>query len=85
MERAQSLAKTTAADRRSGGCGVVARKGIGITAADNDLIDPSLRHRLAVAHGNAIVPGGVHILSVYLKDSEGLTEYYLRCCTRLQL
>ena len=27
---------------------------------------------------SAIVPGGLHVVSVYLKDSEGLSEYNLR-------
>ena len=73
-----SLAKTTAADRGSGGCAVVTRKGIGITAVDEELIAEEFRHRLAVAHVSAIVPGGVRVISVYLKDSEGLSEYNLR-------
>ena len=73
-----SLAKTTAADRGSGGCAVAARRGIGIAAADEGLVDAAFQHRIAVAHVSAVVTGGIHVISVYLKDSEGLSEYNLR-------
>ena len=51
---------------------------MGFTPVDQLLISPDLRHRVAAAHVSAIVPGGIHIISVYLKDSEGLSEYNLR-------
>ena len=73
-----SLAKTTEAGRGSGGCAVAARRGTGITPISTDIIAPDLRHRLSAAHVSAIIPGGIHVISVYLKDSEGLTEYNLR-------
>ena len=73
-----SLAKTTKADKGSGGCAVVARKGLGIAAAGEELVADTFQHRLATAHVNAVVPGGLHIISIYRKDSDGLSEYNLR-------
>ena len=73
-----SLAKTTEADRASGGCAVAARRGIGVAPAGNDIIEEAYAHRIAAAHINAVVPGGFYVISVYLKDTEGLSEYNLR-------
>ena len=73
-----SLARTTEADRGSGGCAVAARKGTGITAVDDGLVADQFTHRIVAARVKAIVPSGVHILPVYLKDSDGLSEYNLR-------
>ena len=46
-------ALTTAADKGSGGCAVVTRKGIGITGAGEDLIANAFTHRVAAAQVNA--------------------------------
>ena len=57
---------------------MLASKGIGVAGAGEELIAAAYRHRIAAAHVNAVLPGGLHVISVYLKDSEGLTEYNLR-------
>ena len=71
-------AKTTEAGKGSGGCGVLARKGTGVAPADSDLVAEDVKHRISAAFVNAVVPGGFHVISVYLKDSDGLSEYNLR-------
>ena len=73
-----SLAATTEAGKGSGGCAVTVRKGIGISPADEGLVSAQFAHRIAAAHVSGVVAGGVHIISVYLKDTEGLSEYNLR-------
>ena len=72
------LARTTEAGRGSGGCAVAAKKGTGISPVDPKLIAPDMRHRLAAYHVSGVIPGGLHLISVYLKDSEGLSEYNLK-------
>ena len=71
-------ARTTEAGRGSGGCAVAARRGTGITPVERELVSHDLRHRITAAHVNAVIPGGLYFISVYLKDSEGLSEYNLR-------
>ena len=73
-----SIARTTEAGKGSGGCVTACRKGIGITPTDNDLIANDSVHRISAAHVNAIAPGGLHVIAVYLKDTDGLSEYKLR-------
>ena len=67
----------TEADRGSGGCGVAAKKGTGITPVEQSLIAEEYQHRLSAAWVNAVVPGGLQIISVYLPDTEGLSPYNL--------
>ena len=73
-----SQAKTTEAGRGSGGCAITARRGTGISPVESGLIAPEMKHRIAAAHVNAIVPVGVYMISIYLKDTEGLSEENLR-------
>ena len=73
-----SLARTTEAGEGSRGCAVAGRKGVGISPADEGLVAEEFRHRFAAAFINTLVLGGIHSISVYLKDSEGLSEYNLR-------
>ena len=72
------VAKTNDSGRGSGGCAVAARLGTGVTPVDADLILPEFRHRISAAHVSAVMKGGIHVISVYLKDSVGLTDYNLR-------
>ena len=68
-----SAAHPTSGHSGSGGCAVLVRAGSGITAAADTLVRDLYRHRIAVAWVDGIVKGGVHCVSVYLRDSEGLT------------
>ncbi len=67
-------AHQTSAHHGSGGCAVFARKGTGITPIANDLIPAGLRHRLTVTWADMVVKGGVYLISLYPKDSEGMSE-----------
>ena len=67
-----SEAHRTAADRASGGCMVAVRRGCGITP--HTAVKDGFRHRFHVAWAAALMRGGVHLGSVYLRDSEGLSE-----------
>ena len=44
-----STARTTAAGRGSGGCGVAVKKGAGITPIDTSKLDTTLPHRISAA------------------------------------
>ena len=63
------LALRTAADRGSGGCGVLVKKGIGLSKSTHD-VKPELKHRIHHAWMGGITKGGVHCISVYLRDGE---------------
>ena len=62
----------TAANRASGGNAIAAKKGTGITPHDGIVAD-GFGHRIHVAHVSAVVRGGVHCGSIYLKFGEGLS------------
>ena len=79
----QAAAWRTAACKASGGAAVGARRGVGITDVTDSLVKNQLAHRIAVAHVNAIIPGGIFIVSVYLRTSEGLTEANLQILREL--
>ena len=64
-------AKATPLGGTSGGVAVSARKGIGLTPHPH--FDEGFRHRLACAWAGGIMRGGVHLVSVYLQDSIGMT------------
>ena len=67
-------ARHTAADRGSGGCGVAVKKGSGISAVSTSDLDPEAKHRIAAAWVDVVIKGGITIISVYMADSEGLSE-----------
>ena len=50
------------------------RKGTGIAPVANHSIPPSMAHRPLLTWTNAIVKGGVHNLTAYLRHSQGLSE-----------
>lgn len=61
----------------SAGCGVVASRDIGLSPLGVCETDHQHRTRFAGACANAVVKGGVHVFSIYLKDSVGLNDYNL--------
>ena len=65
-------AKLTAADKASGGCVVSARRGIGIY--QHNIVNEAVEHRLCFAWIGGIIRGGMHCGSIWLKDSEGLSQ-----------
>ena len=68
-----SLAWKTAADKASGGVSVLCRRGFGLQDASMNLVPEQLRHRVTIARINAIIPGGFYLVSIYLRDSEGMS------------
>ena len=52
----------------------MARSGCGISPVESSAIRDGVSHRLAISWIDAVVRGGVHMLSVYFRDSEGLSE-----------
>ena len=65
-------AKAGAATLASAGTAVAARRGIGIAAHD-DLVADGYQYRLHFAWVGAVMRGGLHCGSIYLRDSEGLS------------
>jgi len=58
----------------SGGCAVFARRGTGVAQPPGLQVPEGLRHRIVVAWAAGLLPGGVHIISIYLIDGAGLNE-----------
>ena len=54
---------------------MLARKGTGVAPADKALVSLELQHRISVAWVNAIVPGGVFFISVYMQAAALLNEH----------
>ena len=67
------LAHPTAGTAGSGGCSVLAKKGTGIAPAQASTFPDGSQHRLELTHVNAVLKGGLHCLSNYLIDGEGLS------------
>ena len=67
-----SSAHRTAADKASGGCVIAVKGGHGIQAVGK--IKDGYEHRVLFSWTSAVLAGGLHIGSVWLRDSEGLTE-----------
>ena len=68
-----SLAHRTSIHHGSRGCATVARAGIGIAPAAQCCIHDDLQHRLQVTWVAGVCKGGIYMLNVYVKDSEGLS------------
>ena len=45
-----------------------------MTGNSDDLIPEGVQHRVAFSHVGAIVKGGLHLGSVWLRDTEGMTD-----------
>ena len=69
-----STAHPTACNLGSGGNMVFARKGTGITPHLNVGIPDGTAHRIHLAWVDAVLRGGLHCMSIYLRHSEGLSE-----------
>ena len=69
-----SRAHRTAQYHGSGGNAILARKGIGIAPIADTVIRADLRHRLQASWVGGVCKGGIYIISIYLKDAEGLSE-----------
>ena len=63
-----SSALAIAADRASGGCAVASRRGVGIAEHEHIVMD-GFEHRMHFAWVGGVLRGGLHIGSIYLKDS----------------
>ena len=74
-------AKPMAANSASGGTIVAVRRGIGLQPAAET--DESYDHRVGSAWVGGICKGGMHVVSVYMKDSEGLSELNMTILARL--
>ena len=69
-----SMAHKTAAARGSGGVGIFARKGQAVEDLTAKLVPAGFEHRIGVAWVGAVCKGGLHVLSLWPKDSEGMSE-----------
>ena len=69
-----TMAHKTAAARGSGGVGIFARKGQPMEDLTAKLVPAGYEHRIGVAWVAAVCKGGVHIVSLWPKDSEGMSE-----------
>ena len=72
-----TLAHLTATNAASGGMGVAARVGIGIQDNTDKAVPPAFRHRIALAHVNAVFKGGLTVGSIWLRHTEGVSELNL--------
>ena len=70
---AVATALRTAADKGSGGCIVGAKRGIGI-AGHEHVVSEAIKHRCCFAWVSAMLKGGVHFGSIYLKDLVGMDD-----------
>ena len=68
-----SPAHATSITGTSGGTAVASRKGLGHIPCHN-AIKEEYRHRIGAAWLGAVQKGGVHFVTVYLKDGEGISQ-----------
>ena len=80
-----SPAWRTAADSGSAGCAVLAARGIGLAEPPGLVIKESVRHRIVIGWGSAMLKGGVHLASLCLKDGAGLNDDNLELLQELAL
>ena len=64
-------AKRLPSGHASGGCAVASRRGIGIAGPKQEVVAEGFHFRIHRAWVNGVVRGGVHVFSVYAKDSIG--------------
>ena len=72
----------TAADAASAGVGVAARRFVGI-CPHPQFVAPEYLHRIGAAWIGGLTRGGVHVITVYLYDSEGASERNLELLRQL--
>lgn len=58
--------------RATGGCAVLASGGVGVSEGISKMVDGDLRNRLQHAWCGCALRGGVHCISIYLRDSVGV-------------
>ncbi len=68
-------AHKTAALRGSGGMGIFARKGQAVADLASNLVPEGYQHRIAVGWVDAVLKGGIYVVSAWPKDSEGLSDW----------
>ena len=56
----------------SGGCAVLASGGIGVSTSRNALVSEELRSRVQHALVGCALKGGIHCISIYLRDCVGI-------------
>jgi len=74
-------ALVTSALGTSGGTGVASRKGLG--SSPHTFLADGYKHRIGAAWVGAIVKGGVHCFSLYLKDGDGMGDTNTAILTQL--
>ena len=62
-----------AADKSSGGTAVCVRRGIGVSDDVGKLVPEVFKHRIQLSWVNAVLRGGIYVISVYLHDSVGVS------------
>ena len=67
------LAHSTALDRASGGVGVLCRRRVGLHPHEG-LVADGMQHRLQAAWLGAVMKGGLHLCSIWLFHSQGVSE-----------
>ena len=65
----------------SGGAAVLSRKGLG--SSPHDMVEKTQQHRIAGAWIGAVVKGGIHCFSIYLKDGDGMSDTNAAILTEL--
>jgi len=71
---APTLALRTAANKASGGCAVAARTGFGLKDNLDTLVPKAFRHRIAVSWVGGIIKGGCHLISLWPRHTELMSE-----------
>jgi hypothetical protein len=69
-----SLAHQTCAAKASGGMGIFTRRGMGIHQNTDKVVRDGMRHRIALSWVDGFQRGGLHCGSIWLHDSQGLSE-----------
>ena len=78
-------AHRTAGTMGSGGCAILARKGIGIHSPTNSAIPDFCSHRIHLAWVACVAKGGMHCMSIYLIDSVGMNPSNILICEQAAL
>jgi len=78
-----NLAAITEEGGRSAGVAIMAKKHIGFSSAASDSINARLRSRISTAWVNTSRKGGLHVISVYLWTSEGMSPRNIEIMTEI--
>ena len=69
-----SYAHETGSSKATGGNGIFARRGMGINQHTDKAVRDGFRHRIAISWVDGVQRGGLHCGSIWLFDSQGLSE-----------